>query len=129
MPDTHVYVHLLEGTANLTTLHIHVGCDDDKLGEIMAGVEDLNAKVAEVSTAVQSVLTNTTELVKDVQRLIAQGDVSGATTALATVVTSLEEANAKLAEVDAAVEAASPEPTPEPEPTPTPAPAEENPFA
>jgi uncharacterized protein YoxC len=124
MPDTHVYVHLLEGTANITTLHIHVGCDENKLGEIMAAIDDLNAKVTEVSTAVSTVLTNTTELVKDVQRLLAQGDVSGATTALASVVTSLEEANTKLAEVDAAVEAASPETTPEPVPAP-----EENLFA
>jgi hypothetical protein len=123
MSDTHVYVHLLEGTANITTLHIHVGCDEEKLGEIMAAIDDLNAKVTEVSTAVSTVLTNTTELVKDVQRLLAQGDVSGATTALASVVTSLEEANTKLAEVDAAVEAASPE-TPEPVPAP-----EENLFA
>ena len=118
----HVLIELGQGTGNLRDVHIHFGCDDDRLDGIMAGIEELQAAVSGVTTAVGSVLTNTTELVKDVKRLLENNDTAGAIATLATVQTNLEDAGAKLAEADAAVEASSPEPT-----TPAPAP-DENPF-
>lgn len=111
MAEAVVTINLGTGTSQITTLHIHVEPNSEELGIIMVGVDELNAKVTQVTTVVTTVLTNTTELVKDVQRLLTQGDTTAANAALDTVITNLTDAADKLSQVDVAVEAASPEPT------------------
>lgn len=72
------------------------------LGEIMANVADVLAKIAELQSG-------QTELMKDVRRLIAAGDTTAAVAALDGLIASNEA-------LDAEVEAASPEPATEPAP-------------
>lgn len=74
----------------------------------MADMADLNAKIDELQAG-------QTELLKDVRRLIAGGDTSGAIAKLDSVI-------GDAAAVDAEVEAVSPEPVPAPEPVPVPEP-------
>jgi hypothetical protein len=73
-----------------------------KLLSIMANMADLMGKISELQAG-------QTESLKDVQRLIQQGDTQGAVDA----VQGLIDQNTQL---DAAVEAASPEPTEPPAP-------------
>lgn len=117
----------LTGAENVTDLHIHVGPEQElltKVDGIVADLADVLAKVGEVNTAVGSLMETATETLKDVQRLVAQGDTQPALDALEGVITNLTAAKDKVAEADAAVEAASPEtPTPPAEPTPEPEPS------
>lgn len=115
MADIHVHVHLDSVPTNISELHIHVPVVHDpdltaKVDQVMAGVAELMAQVTQVSADVQSVLTNTSEVIKDVQRLLGQGDTQPAIDALATADSALKTANQSLLDLDAAVEAASPEP-------------------
>lgn len=107
-----ITVHLdLGDNTSITTLHLHVVDNDERLDTLVAGQTELMAKVSEVTSKTDEVLATTVETAKDVQRLLAAGDTTAAIDALSNVVTSLESARASLAEVDAAVETASPEPT------------------
>lgn len=118
----------LSGAENITDLHIHVGPEQEllnKVEEVMADLADVLAKVTEVSASVQAVNDVVVETLKDVQRLISQGDTQPAVDALSGVVDSLNEVKTKLQDMDAAVEGASPEPT-EPPTEPAPAPTDEN---
>jgi cell division protein YceG involved in septum cleavage len=78
---------------------IRMTADAISMGEqLMANQADLAAKLAELQSG-------QTELLKDVRRLITEGDTSGA-------ITVLDDVIAKNATADAEVEAASPEPAP-----------------
>ena len=120
MSEIHVHVHLDGVPSSVRTIHVHVPVVHDpalevKVDQVMAGVSELMTKVTEVSGSVQNVLTVQSELVKDVQRLLAADNTQAAIDALSGAETSLNSAAASLQDLDAAVEAASPEPTPTPE--------------
>lgn len=77
----------------------------------------LDDKVTFVVDGVSALLTNTEELVKDVQRLLAQGDTTAAQNALQGVADNLATANQNIQNLDTSVEDASPETPTTPEPT------------
>lgn len=99
----------------IQNLHIHVD-NPEQLNRLENGVSALTDAVAAVQTGVNSVLSDTAELVKDVQRLIADGNTAGATTALNAIAANLADAQASLAGLDVAVETADPEPVTPPTP-------------
>jgi hypothetical protein len=98
------------------------------LGDLVAALTGLEQRIMSridaVLEKIAEVKASQTELIKDVRRLIADGDTTAA-------LASLDELLASTESLDVEVEAASPEPAPEPpteeppaEPTPAEPPAE-----
>lgn len=96
--------------STMTELHVHI---EYAVG-LQTAVEALMANMADLLARITVLQDGQTELLKDVRRLIAEGNTDAA-------VARVDELIAKNTELDTEVEAASPEAAPTP-------PEEENPI-
>lgn len=121
MADTSISLNFSGIPSTVQELHIHI----EYATELVTAITRVEAKVSAVGDAVVTVktevdglLADNVELIKDVNRLIADGNTAEAVTTLNNMTTNLQSARSALANLDAAVETADPEPVPAPEPTP-----------
>lgn len=122
MADVNVSLNFSGIPESVSAIHVHVEYAHELASSVYAigdQVSELSDAVTGVTSQISSILTNTEELMKDVTRLIEQGNTDAAVAALNDGAAQLAEANQKLADIDTAVENASPE---------TPAPAEPQPV-
>ena len=119
MADTSISLNFSGIPSTVQDLHIHV----EYAAELVAAITRVEAKVTALGDAVTAVksevdglLADNAELVKDVLRLIADGNASQAVDTLNNMTTNLQSARSALTSLDAAVETADPEPTATPEP-------------
>lgn len=101
--EVHVHVHV-DGSAESVTVHVYPPADTTELkGLIMATRDEILANIDVVKTAL-------VELQKDTNRVIADLEAALAAQDLTAVAAAVEDLKASVTNIDAAVEAASPEP-------------------